>query len=54
VIDKHVSLGDPEIMAEHLIKRFLIYIENQGYVIVKKDELIKKAGLIVAEGLGVK
>jgi len=29
-------------------------LEGRGYVIVKRAELIKKAGLIVAEELGVK
>ena len=30
------------------------FLWNNGYVIVKKEDLIKKAGLIVAEELGVK
>jgi hypothetical protein len=31
----------------------VVYPENKNIVSVKKDELIKKAGLIVAEELGV-
>ena len=34
-------------------KNIITFLNKQGYVIIKKDDLIKEAGLIVAEKLGV-
>jgi len=44
---------DPMKETEMMMDYALELIEKAGFVVVKKDDLIKKAGIITAEQLGV-
>jgi len=54
-MDKELIEKLAELIAQAVPPEIIISdLEGMGYVIVKKDELIKKAGLIVSEELGIK
>jgi len=42
------------IFYDEIAEAILPHIDKKGYTIIKKDDLIKEAGLIVSEKLGVK